>query len=52
MKGSGFSKKKSVGHRSHVNGTRHFMKVKGFRDKLELDTQRLIKKYVKPKGRA
>lgn len=45
---SGFTKKRKYGHRSHVNGTRRFMKVKGFRDTLALDTQRLIKKYVKP----
>lgn len=46
---SGFTKKRKHGHRSHVNGTRRFMKVKGFRETLELDTQRLISKYVKPK---
>lgn len=41
-------KGKKPGHRSHVNGTRRFMKVKRFRETLELDTQQLIKKYVKP----
>lgn len=45
----GFAKKRNQGHRSHVNGTRRFMKVKRFREMLEIDAQRLTSKYVAPK---